>query len=75
MSYSDKYLKIDGQGRPIPQHFDQANDTYEPLLKMEYYGLSTDTKPSPSVTPKGATFMEIDTKDIYMNTGTSWELL
>ncbi|MED3562247.1 hypothetical protein [Bacillus xiapuensis] len=75
MAYNNKQLLIDQDNRPIPQQYDQANDIYVPLLKMEYYGKSTSTKPSPSKTPIGATYMEVDTKNIYMNDGTTWSLL
>jgi hypothetical protein len=72
MAYNNKSLLKDGGNLPIPQQYDQANDIYEQLKKMEYYGLSTDTKPSPSITPKGATFLEIDTKVVFINNGTQW---
>lgn len=72
MAYHSKRMLKDADNKYIPQQFDQAKDEYEPLLKMEYYGLSTDTKPVPSVTPKGATFLEMDTKDVYINNGTTW---
>jgi hypothetical protein len=75
MGYNNKNLLTDNQNKPIPQEYDQANDIYVPLVKMEYYGKSADTKPLPSKTPIGATFMEIDTKDVYMNDGTVWELI
>ena len=75
MSFNNKELLKDSQFKPIPQMYDQANDAYVPLVKMEYYGKSPDTNPSPSKTPIGATFMEVDTKDIYMNDGTLWELI
>jgi hypothetical protein len=74
MGYSTKSLLTDKDSKPIPQEYDQVNDVFIPLRKMEYYGKSTDVKPSPSITPIGATFMEMDTKDVYMNDGTSWEL-
>ena len=32
----------------------------------EYYGLSTDTKPTFEKIPNGSTFYEMDTGDIYM---------
>jgi hypothetical protein len=72
MASNTKQLLTDSSGKPIPQMYDQVNDTYIPLIKMEYYGKSTDTKPSPPNTPKGATFLEIDTKNVYMNDGSSW---
>jgi hypothetical protein len=75
MAYNAKNLLVDGGNRPIPQMFDRANDTYLPLEKMEYYGKSTDTKPLPNKTPVGATFMEVDTKNVYMNDGTTWSVI
>jgi hypothetical protein len=74
MSFNNKELLKDQDGRPIPQQYDQANDVFVPLLKMEYYGKSADTKPLPSKTPIGATFMELDTKDVYINDGVIWSL-
>lgn len=75
MAYYSKNLLTDTDKKPIPQQYDQANDVFIPLLKMEYYGKSTDTKPIPNKTPIGATFMEIDTKIISMNDGTVWVVL
>jgi hypothetical protein len=75
MAHNTKPLQVDQFGKPIPQMYDQVNDTYVPLVKMEYFGLSTDTKPLAANTPKGATFFELDTKDAYICTGTSWGLL
>lgn len=72
MAHNTKQLLQDAYGKIIGQMYDRANDTYVPLEKMEYYGLSTDTKPLPANTPKGATFLEMDTKVVYMNTSTSW---
>lgn len=42
---------------------------------MEYYGLSTGTKPVNSSIPIGATFFEIDTSIAYMNDGTDWVII
>jgi hypothetical protein len=75
MAFNNKQLLSDFTGRPIPQQFDQANDTYTPILKMEYYGKSTDVKPLPSKTPIGATYLEIDTKKVYLNDGTVWSVM
>jgi hypothetical protein len=72
MPHYNKNLLTAGDGHFIAQEFDMANDTYVPKYKMEYYGLSTDTKPTPANTPKGATFLEMDTKTVYMNNGTAW---
>lgn len=72
MSFNNKQLLTDVQSKPIPQMYDQADDTFVPLRQMEYYGKSIDNKPSPIATPKGATFLEIDTKVIYINDGVSW---
>jgi len=38
---------------------------------MEYYGKSTDTKPTAGV-KIGSTFLEIDTKTVYIFDGTNW---
>jgi len=38
---------------------------------MEYYGKSTDTKPTAGV-KIGSTFLEIDTKQVYIFDGTNW---
>lgn len=40
---------------------------------MEYYGKSTDTKPTPDKT--GATFFEIDTTTVFMWDGTDWVVI
>lgn len=75
MAYYTKHLLKDGYGQNIPQMFDQANDVFEPLKKMEYFGLSTDTKPNAADVPKGATYFEIDTTNAYMCDGTTWRLI
>lgn len=41
---------------------------------MEYYGKSTDTKPTSNV-KIGSTFFEIDSKEVYMFDGTSWVVI
>jgi hypothetical protein len=75
MAHNTKNLLTDANNKPIAQEYDQANDIYVPLVKMEYYGLSTDTKPLAANTPKGATFFEIDTTNAFMCTGMVWRLL
>lgn len=40
---------------------------------MEYYGKSTDTKPTPDKV--GATFFEIDTTTVFMWDGTDWVVI
>lgn len=40
---------------------------------MEYYGKSTDTKPTPNKV--GATFFEIDTTTVFMWDGTDWVVI
>ena len=40
---------------------------------MEYYGKSTDTKPTDAKV--GATFFEIDTKEVYIFDGESWVVI
>jgi hypothetical protein len=47
--------------------YDAVNDTYVPLVQKEYYGKSTDTKPTTNV-PTGASFLEMDTKNVFMLT-------
>ena len=41
---------------------------------MEYYGLSTDVKPTVGIT-KGATYFEINTSIVYMWNGTTWVVI
>jgi len=40
---------------------------------MEYYGKSTDMKPTSA--KEGSTFFEIDTKTVYMWDGTNWVVI
>lgn len=72
MAYNQKNLLTDVNGKPIPQMYDQPNDMFIPMKQMEYYGKSTDTKPANISTPIGATFLEIDTKNVYINDGSAW---
>lgn len=41
---------------------------------MEYYGLSTDVKPTVSII-KGSTYFEINTSIVYMWNGTAWVVI
>jgi hypothetical protein len=75
MAYNQKQLKSDSYGKPVPQMYNPVIDDFEVLTKMEFYGKSTDVKPTPATTPLGATFMEVDTKNVYMNDGSAWSLL
>lgn len=72
MAYNTRQLLMDLNNNPIPQQYDKANDSFVPLQKMEYYGKSTDIKPDSSLTPKGATYLELDTKTVYINDGSTW---
>jgi hypothetical protein len=52
----------------------KITDTVSVLLNgnsMELYGKSTDTKPTTGIVT-GTTFLEIDTKTIYIWDGSSW---
>lgn len=73
MPYTTKNILRDAKGNPIPQEFDQVADDFRPLTKMNYYGYSTETKPTN--VPKGATFYEFDTGNAYIFTGSVWEVL
>lgn len=75
MAYNSKKLLTDTDKKPVPQMYDRANDVFVPLEKMEYFGKSTETKPLPSKTPIGATYMETDTAKVYMCDGTIWRLI
>lgn len=40
--------------------------TSDRLYGADFVGLSTDTKPTESTVPNGATFIEMDTGNVYM---------
>lgn len=42
--------------------------------RKEYRGLSTDTKPTEDI-PLYATFLEMDTKDVFYFDGTEWQVM
>lgn len=42
--------------------------------EMDLVGKSTDTKPTSNI-PKGATFYETDTKDVYIWDGSTWVVM
>ena len=44
------------------------------IRDMEYYGKSTDTKPTANIT-KGSTYFEIDTTKVYMWDGSGWVVI
>lgn len=46
-------------------------DGVTPTSKMQHFGNSTDNKPTAAV-PIGATYLEIDTKIVYIYDGTEW---
>lgn len=70
MPYNTKKVLVDLDKKPIPQVFDPAEDSFKPLTQMQYYGNSSDTKPT-NVT-KGSAFLEIDTQAVYVFDGVSW---
>ena len=48
---------------------------YEVKFKKEYYGLSTDVKPTiANGVTQGSTFKEVDTGDVYIFLGEQWNL-
>jgi hypothetical protein len=73
MPYNNKDILKDAKGNPIPQIFDPVDDVYKPLTQMNYYGYSTETKPTN--VPKNATFYEYDTRKGYIFTGSTWVVL
>lgn len=73
MPFNNKELLKDVKRNPIPQQFDPVADEYKPLTKMEYFGSSTETKPTTA--EKGATYFEFDTKTAYIFTGSTWVVL
>lgn len=70
MSYNQKKMLEDVAGDLIPQMFEPSIDEFVPLEKMEYYGRSTDSKPSNVA--KGASFLELDTGKLYFYDGNDW---
>ncbi|MCP3025420.1 hypothetical protein [Halobacillus sp. A5] len=75
--YTSATILTDGQGNPISQYLD-VNDktdspegTFKPIISMEYYGTSDETKPTDGVV-KGSTFYEFDSGDTYIFDGDSW---
>lgn len=73
MAYNTKSILKDSLGNPIPQQFDPVADAYSPLTKKDFYGSSTETKPTTA--EKGSTFYEFDTGNAYIYTGSSWVVL
>ena len=61
MPYNTKDVIRDSKGNPVPQKFNPATDSFEPMVEKEFYGNSTDTKPTNVV--KGSTFYEFNTGD------------
>jgi hypothetical protein len=83
--YNNKKLVSDQIGEPVPQYFNPTSDQYEVVQGsggatnvilagnlMQYFGKSTDTKPTYNII-KGSTFFEIDTTNCYMFDGNTWE--
>lgn len=73
MPYNTKDILKDANRNPIPQKYNPATDAYEPLMEREFFGNSTETKPT-SV-QKGSTFYEFDTGNAYIFTGSTWVVL
>ncbi|EIT85907.1 hypothetical protein A374_08729 [Fictibacillus macauensis ZFHKF-1] len=82
--FNDKKILRDASGDPIPQVFNPATNAYEPFTgemnvkltgsNMEYFGNSSDTKPTSNI-KVGATFFEIDTTTAYMFDGAKWVVI
>jgi hypothetical protein len=74
MAYNNKETLKDVKGNPVPQIYDPVADAYKPLTKTEFFGNSSETKPTTNV-DKGSTFYEFDTGTAYIFNGTSWQVL
>lgn len=85
MAYNTKKIAGDQIGTPVPQYYNSTTDNYEVVQgsggssqvliagnKNEYFGKSTDVKPTSNIVI-GSTFFEIDTKNVYMFDGSVWE--
>jgi hypothetical protein len=69
---SIKRLIMDEDGRVLKVNSDGTITIKNGEPKMEYFGNSTSIKPEPNSIPIGATFLEIDTKEVFVNDGVQW---
>ncbi len=67
---SGRQIKEDGSVINLANKIDELHQT---LVQMEYFGKSTDIKPTG--VKKGSTFFEIDTKAVYMYDGAVWVVI
>lgn len=84
MPYNTQPIKVDVDGRPIPQYFDPVRDEYQPLLGeggatwvVDPYlmrGLAASRPPAGAV-PLGTVYWSVDTGDVSVSTGAEWRSL
>ena len=107
MPYNTKSLKYDLATKPIPQHFNERIDDYEPLLGdhgasrvllydangqplfaeanpghvvisrniMELYGATAADRPPANSVPIGATYMAVNTQEVWQSNGIEWVVM
>lgn len=72
MPYNTKKLLTDVEGKPIPQQYDSATDTFKPFQQMEFYGATVTSRPSVSSVPVGAVYCAVQTQEFWQSDGTQW---
>jgi hypothetical protein len=75
MAYNTKHMLKDADDKYIPQQYDQVNDVFIPLLKMEYYGATVTSRPDITKVPVGAVYQAVDTQEIWQSNGTTWKVI
>ena len=77
MSYQNTEILKDQKGQPIPQYLDPSTGLFKPLVKGDFVGYSTDTKPTITYYNHGTTisFLELDTGVVYIYDGTDWVVI
>lgn len=74
MAFDKKSLKRDANDDHVPQRYNPVTDDFEVETVMEFFGLSTDTKPATNL-KVGSTFFEIDTTNAFMWDGSGWRAI
>lgn len=75
MSYNSKTVLKDAKGNPVPQQFNPADDNYQPLQVMEYYGPTVSSRPAANLVPVGAVFCAVQSQEYWQSDGTQWVVI
>ena len=71
-------VKVDSEGRPIISQGPAGTEPWPVQLSgtsMELYGATIDERPPANSVPVGATYMAVNTQDVWQSNGTDWVVM